>query len=477
VEKNLSLYVETKSLSTTEPPADLFLIGDPVKLRQALVNILSNAIKFTEKGAVRFLTNVLSIDSGSAKIHFSVEDSGIGMTPEQITRVFKPFMQADDSITRHYGGTGLGIPITNNIVEMMGGRLEISSKPGYGSTFWFSLIFEIYDESGDGKSRLVTFNELEKPFFDGEILICEDNIMNQQVICEHLTRVGLKTVVAQNGREGVDIVIKRSADGMKPFDLIFMDIHMPVMDGLEAATLIIASGVQTPIVSMSANIMDRDVELYKNNGIRDFINKPFVSQDLWKCLLQYIKPVTVTAVDMDAQAADDEKLLYRLRQNFVNDNQTTYDDIVRAADNGDVKLAHRLAHTLKSNAGQIGEKHLQTAAAAVEDMLRDGENRLTKKLSDALGTELRAVLGKFAPLLKDDGAALNGKQIEGDELLSILEQLGQMLKKRNPGSINILDSIRGVPGTEELARHIGNFEFKQASAALDALKERLKSGA
>ncbi|MDR0221530.1 MAG: PAS domain-containing protein [Lachnospiraceae bacterium] len=278
-----------------EPATGRMFVGDPVRLRQTLINLLSNAVKFTNIGTVKLLASLVATDEKTATIYFEVKDSGIGMTNEQIERVFDPFTQADGSITRKYGGTGLGLAITKNIIEMMGGALKVESMEGLGSKFSFNLTFDTVPDTTeevvkkpDLAERKVVFTGLEKPTYEGEVLICEDNDMNQQVIIEHLSRVGLKTEVANNGQEGVDAVMARMESGAKPYDLIFMDIHMPVMDGMEAAVEITEMGCPSPIVAMTANIMTNDLELYRRNGITDYLGKPFTSQELWQCLAKYL---------------------------------------------------------------------------------------------------------------------------------------------------------------------------------------------
>ena len=291
-EKGIMLYFYA------DPSVGSLLLGDPTRLRQVLMNLLSNAVRFTNTGIVKFLAKIEKRDENAVSIHFTIRDSGIGMSSEQIGKIFEPFIQGNVSAMLKYGGSGLGLAITKSIIELMGGTLFVDSTPGVGSKFSFELVFDTIESPGDEMvTDKILFDEFEKPVFEGEVLLCEDNTMNQQVICEHLARVGLKTVVAENGRIGMEIVqrrIKESQDkssGKKQFDLIFMDIHMPEVDGLDAAAKISELGIGIPIIASTANILYNDKKIYRASGMNDCLNKPFTSQELWRCLLKYLTPV------------------------------------------------------------------------------------------------------------------------------------------------------------------------------------------
>jgi len=396
VEKGINLHFYAEPNITKKP------LGDPTRLRQALVNLLSNAVKFTNTGTVKLYAAVKEETEKTITVLFEIKDSGIGMTDEQIEKIFDPFTQAETGTTRKYGGTGLGLTITKNIVELMGGKLLVESAQGIGSTFSFTLAFDAIDadeyETLDKKNL---FKEIEKPEFEGEILLCEDNDMNQQVICEHLARVGLKTVVADNGSIGVEMVKNRMEKGEKQFDLVFMDIYMPVMDGLEASAKIFELGLSLPIVAMTANIMSSDLEIYKQSGMSGCVGKPFTSRELWRCLLKYLKPVNnadTARKKTEAGSLIDFDLEFHntLKRSFYNGGRKRIEEIKTALEEGDIKLAFRLVHTLKGNAGQLGITALQQAAAGVESGLKDGENPVTGDALALLEKELDAALAELA---------------------------------------------------------------------------------
>ena len=297
------------------------LIGDPTKLGQIIVNLLSNAIKFTHEGTVKCSITCEVLDNEvqnnevqnseiqnneiqdnevqnneasikeTCRLRFEVTDTGIGLTEKQISKIFEPFMQADTSTTRKYGGTGLGLAITRRLIEAMGGDLSIKSKPGHGSKFSFTLDFKVAEQR-----KLSTYIEgghIDKPTFNkSEVLVVDDNDMNLGVVCEHLKRVGLTCIIAKDGSSAVELVEKRIKNGEKPFELIFMDIHMPKMDGRQASTIISGLNTGTPIIAMTAEVLSLPDEVsYKNCGMEGYISKPFTTQDLWRCLVRYLEPV------------------------------------------------------------------------------------------------------------------------------------------------------------------------------------------
>ena len=463
-EKGIDLYINA------EPLAGMTFLGDPVRLYQALMNLLSNAIKFTNIGLVSLSSSVKSLSDNTAEIYVEVKDSGIGMTPEQLGKIFDPFVQADNSITRNYGGTGLGLTITRNVVEMMGGKLKVESTPGTGSKFSFELELEALSDP-NGISAQEYNRPVEKPCFNGLVLLCEDNRMNQEVISEHLGRVGLKTLIAGNGKIGVEMVQDRMHKGQPPFDLIFMDMHMPVMDGLLAASKIIALGIKTPIIAITANVMAHDLAVYKKSGLSDYIGKPFTAQELWQCLLKFLAPLGSSAENETEQERENEKLLQKMQIHFYKHNQTKFNEITGAVSNGDIQLAYRLAHGLKSNAGMIGKTRLKNSAAQLESLLKKGDISSIEVYLNILETELKLVLDELAPLQSRPAAV--PLQQDTKQVMKLFGRLKSMLENINPECTNLLDDIRAVPGTEDLARQIEEYDFENA---LSTLAELIKKG-
>jgi len=472
LEKNIELVFDQVSLVSSK------LVGDPTKLRQVLLNLLSNAVKFTDEGEVNLTLNVISETDSEITVGFEVKDSGIGITSELISNIYEPFMQADTSITRKYGGTGLGLPITKSILELMGSKLEVESVSGVGSKFYFQLTFNTIDITDEAFSNLSTGLRLKKPSFNGTVLLCEDNKINQRVITEHLSRVGLDTEVAVNGSEGVAKVKSRVDNGKKPYDLVFMDIHMPVMDGLKAAPLINELETGTPVIAVTADIRDGNNDFYAAFGMVDCVCKPFTSQDLWRCLLKYLTPVRLVDTE-EKDEVNDSRLLKQLKSDFVRGNQDTYDEIADAINTGDITLAHRLAHTLKGTAGLIGEPKLQRIAADVEALLKGGVCRVDDALMSHLQSELNTVLEDLAPYsierysMYQSGAPAT--VYDSHRAKELIEKLETLLMRGSTECLQLADSLRNIPGSERLMQQIEDFDFSLAVDTLAGLKEKMEA--
>jgi len=467
LEKGLKLYFYA------EPSVGKRLYGDPMRLRQVIVNLLSNSVKFTNSGMVKIHAVVKEKSDDNVTISFEVKDSGIGMSAEQLKVIFDPFSQAESGTTRKYGGSGLGLAITKNIIEMMGGTLSVESTLGVGSKFSFDIIFKSVDINTDTDNyKYTAFKDLKKPMFSGEVLVFEDNAMNQQVISEHLERVGLKSVIAKNGKIGVDMIKNRLDNNEKLFDLILMDIHMPVMDGLEASAKITALGIETPIIAMTANVMANDREIYNEAGMNDIVGKPFTSQELWRGLMKFLTPVDIHKESSFANEQIEENIRKKLINHFVKNNKNKFEEIHNAINAKDIVLAHRLTHTLKSNAGQLNKTLLQQAAEVVEENLKNGENNVTKNQLDVLKLELSEVLTELEPLIEDEPhQSAEDVIIDISSLRKLFGTLEPLLDDSNPDCLSYVDELLHIPGCEELIKQIEDFEFQLASKTLIKLKK------
>lgn len=269
-QKNLELSVR---ISNDVPET---VQGDPFRLKQILINLINNAIKFTKKGFVRVSVSFVRKTGKKDVIRFEVRDTGIGISPENQKKLFTSFSQADTSTTRNFGGSGLGLAISKRLVQMMGGDIGVDSEEGRGSTFWFTASL---DETVSG---LIVKEEVKNEYKVRplKILLAEDNAINQKVSMINIHKLGHQVELAGNGREAVEMFSRQT------FDLILMDVHMPEMDGLEATREIrkIEKERQTdhpiPIIAMTATIYEEDIRSFYRWGMNDYLGKPFKPIDL-----------------------------------------------------------------------------------------------------------------------------------------------------------------------------------------------------
>ena len=282
VNKLLSYKAKQKKLKLSvdiskEVPEMVY--GDPLRLKQVLINLINNAIKFTEEGFVHVRV-IQERDLGKKqKIRFEVSDSGIGISPENQKKLFQSFSQADTSTTRKFGGTGLGLAISKNLSNMMEGEIGVESEEGKGSVFWFTAVLD--EALSVGEIEVVEkYNTSEKVDNILNILMAEDNVINQKVLMLSIQKLGHSVKIANNGIIAVEMF------GKDKFDLILMDIQMPGMDGMEATREIRRIEAErgdascVPIIAMTANIYKEDIKRFLANGMTDHLGKPFKPADL-----------------------------------------------------------------------------------------------------------------------------------------------------------------------------------------------------
>lgn len=286
-------------------------IGDVTRLRQILVNLLNNAVKFTSHGEVRLSVRGERQDSGLYRLHFSVQDTGIGIPKEQQDQLFTSFQQVDASTTRKFGGTGLGLAISKQLVELMGGTVWVESDgiPGHGSTFHFTILAEEHHVPGDADAEdtSTTRKPEERKPYDPDmarnhplrILVAEDNVVNQRVALAMLGKIGYRADVAEDGLQTLKALRKQ------PYDVVFMDVQMPEMDGEQATVEIRQHWPKTHqprIIAMTANVLEGDRERYLSLGMDDYVAKPIRMNELIRVLSQS-PPHRPSTGDEDASAS------------------------------------------------------------------------------------------------------------------------------------------------------------------------------
>lgn len=518
-EKGLTLRLEQ---AQDVPEA---LLGDPLRLGQVLVNLVGNAVKFTERGEVRVSVSMeRSIQSGAAergrrtpRVRFAVHDSGIGMSQAQISQLFQAFTQADSSTTRRFGGTGLGLAISRQLVEMMGGEISVESQENVGSTFAFTVAFlsvspDVVPVAAKTTAGVPTFSR--SLMVAAQILLVEDNPINQQVARELLEALGADVVTADSGEQAVEILRQR-----QDFHLILTDIQMPGMDGMQTTHCIRQELklTEVPIVAMTAHTMAGDREKYLSVGMNDHLAKPIDPDALAETLLRWLKDAVqeggeaapavagrrgVPSWMTDAIAAvlgevshesrcidvtaalrrvnGNAGLLRRLWQDFVQDHRDDGQLLADAHRRGERDLAVRLAHTLKGTSATIGALVVASAAATIEKTLQAAE-----PLEDESLSELQAHLREACAALEAVLQALVQQEQEQDQQqtdlraqeswcwgeeqrqksLSLLQDLEDYLSSANPDAEQTAEDLAEIlaSATKCIDRHA------EAAALLSAL--------
>ncbi|MCF7972550.1 MAG: response regulator [Phycisphaerae bacterium] len=416
-----------------QDPLPAVIKTDPFRLHQCLINLISNAIKFTDQGHV-YLTVSLHKEGSKAFIRFNVEDTGIGISQDRQQAIFESFTQAEGSTTRQYGGTGLGLTITRELVNLMGGNLTVASEPGKGTVF--SLILPVGVNIA-GQSQWAQKEALnlstdesrkeETSLFLGKVLVAEDVEGNQVLIKMMLSKFGVEAVIAGDGREAV----QKASSQM--FDLIFMDMHMPYMDGREATRMLRQNGCMTPIVALTADAMKGDEQKCIEVGCDGYMTKPIDPNELLCVLTEYLpfkqgaacQPVELVAsmaheveipgselstsktrsrgsddsdireiIDWDRllERLGDEETIREIISTYVNDIQEHIELLSKAVANGDCVSIASQAHALKGVGRNLGIERLSDMASQMESTGRENDIEAGTLLLNDLKTETEKVM-------------------------------------------------------------------------------------
>lgn len=416
VKKQMSWSAARKGLplnfSTSYPPGMVF-VGDQNRIKQILINLISNAIKFTDTGSVDIAAHAIQVDDGMAKLTLSVCDSGIGMSGEDLGHLFKPFSQLDSSISRRFGGTGLGLSISQGLANAMGCQIYVESELGKGSKFFLELKLEIHPAREKREGDAVT--TLSKPAFLARVLVAEDIDTNRKVIEIMLRNFGCEVVFASNGVEAVSLAEQQK------FDLIFMDCHMPIMDGLEATRAIRSNPKlgqnQPPIVALTANATTADRIACDLAGMTDFLIKPVTKSSLGAVLQKLLPSVSGSAeqyVENLKQKRDetmsflDTNVLEELKHIDEGNHRSLVFDLLDlfeskvperiqklnlSLDQQDWLESVKNAHAVKSSASPLGAHAIARTCDDISGLVRIGNYVEAKSLMDLLHTQCKGLRG------------------------------------------------------------------------------------
>ncbi len=380
VDSMLSSRADEKQLQFSidlSPGCPRYLRGDPLRLGQVLINLGTNAIKFTETGRVRLAIQVTGATPERAALFFSVEDTGIGISFDQIKTLFKPFSQADGSTTRKYGGTGLGLMICKQLVELMGGQIQVTSETNRGSQFSFQLDFKVAAAS---ESKLIRSKDetIERSEKGGVVLVADDHEINRLVAKEMLAAAGFTVLTAQNGAEAVEMLQDRTLG----IQLALMDVQMPVMDGYLATRKIrtIPGLEKLPIIAMTANAMPEDLQRCQEVGMNDFVTKPIDPKWLIDVTMKWLKFHSMEKKSWEAfpgffpdeaihRLGGNEALFEKVLVTFTEQYARVVEDIRKAVREKRFSDAIQITHGLKGTAGNISAKWIFELASEIEQKL------------------------------------------------------------------------------------------------------------
>ena len=505
-EKKIELH------TTLDPELPDTLLGDPQRLTQVLSNLVGNAVKFTPTGEIRVTAKILRRTEAKVDLAIGVQDTGIGMTEEQISRLFTAFTQAETSTTRRFGGTGLGLAISRNMVELMGGALQVESVSGKGSLFTIHVSCPIATEAAEIMGRdlkpLLIHSQISAPvrFTGVRALVVEDHAINREILVELLRQLGIEADVAVNGREAVALV------RAKEYDLVLMDIQMPEMDGITATREIRKldkAGVgRLPILAMTAEALAGDRERSLDAGMNDHLNKPIDPDALGAALRQWLPPekraavaaaepgpvtnpslpiLPTPALDMEnglKRLGGNRELYLRLLRDFVADHGDTLEQLLQELRTDRWEDALHRIHAIRGVAGNLGGKLLESAAAELEKACRAAGNAGDGVF--ALGEPLRVFIDRHEALILAIGAVLVQQPViaqvkpegpPGDltELRQLLGQLQWFLGRKEPRPCNeILKTLLQKRWPEEqeillaeLNRLVQRYRLAEALAILN----------
>ncbi len=482
-----------------EFPADIpMLHGDSLRLGQVLLNLVSNAVKFTQTGYVQVKIEIIEQSDANIDLRFNVSDSGIGMSEEQMSHLFEAFTQADASTTRNYGGTGLGLAICKQMVNMMQGDISVESIPNQGSSFQFDIHFGLGDANARpllNASNRAPSNSMQS-LQGAVVLLAEDNEINQQVAEGLLAKAGVELHIVNNGKQAVGAI------KAKTFDAVLMDMQMPVMDGLAATRLIRADGSfnALPIIAMTANAMPADRQACIDAGMNDHISKPIDPGVLYNALAKWIissdSDTTEAATANNEQhdeinfsalqgidvndglhrLADDRELYRQILCRFRDSQADCIQRMQTAVAADNYESAESIAHIVKGLAGNIGAKVLMQQINTLESALSTRKT-IDDNVWQTAVQQLTLVTDSLSNLCDSASAPqVSDRKVDRDAAKSIINQMRILLEDSDGDAVDLLDDLstaladNGNQHIILLHQHLSAYDFEAALSDLNAIE-------
>jgi len=461
--------------------------------------LINNAIKFTEKGSITLNISVLENRGDSIVLKFTVQDSGIGISPDDLDSLFKAFNQGDSSTTRKYGGTGLGLTIAKNLVKMFNGEIYAESDQGKGSVFTFTAQFKLVNQ--------LKLNSSKEYHFEGaKILLVEDNIINQELVCALLTKINVQTEIASDGFEAIEKIKSNK------FDLVLMDMQLPEIDGLHTAQIIRKnySKTELPIIALTANVSQSNKDQCLSVGMNDYLTKPIETDNLYQILSSYLKetnsrpkiietniqkiydltenegfPINLPGFNLHEglQRLNNNKELYqKVLKQFAQENHNFIDKLTNLLKKQQIEEAEILVHNLKGIAGNLSAEPLFNLLTDLDELLKNSELSsafsILPKLNQVMSMTLHSIK-ELNPLVSDV-VVIGEKKLTKEELRSYSEKFYTLIKSGNFEAPEYWEEIRGYFSNqieqsilEQITINLNNYQYEETTILFEEMLAKI----